>query len=585
MNAHEYDVMNILSQSPYQNQRLLSEKSKYSLGKINNSLKVLQANGYLNKDMQLTEQANKEISAKKPRNAIILAAGSGMRMVPIHSEIPKGLLEIRNETLIERLIKQLHQVGLKNITVVVGFMKEQFEFLIDKYNINLAFAPDYMTKNNLHSLASVVKDLGNTYIIPSDLWCAENPFSETELYSWYMVGEIFSEDSIVRINRKRELVLIKNGEDGNQMFGISYILNDLAEIMKPRINDLITNPEFKNAFWEEAVVENGKMLLFPKEVTKDSVFEINTLEELRSLDENSDQLHSDIISLIAQKLHCSENEVSNIEPLKKGMTNRSFMFTCKGKRYIMRVPGEGTEEMLNRKQEGKVYEVLASKNICDKVIYFSSDKGYKITEFLEGFHNCDDTNFDEVARCMKAVRAFHDLDLKVPHSFDIFKNIESYELFWNGAPSIYRDYTETKKKMYELKEYIEKQPRQISLTHIDANCDNILLSDDDIYLIDWEYAGMQDVHVDIAMFAIYSMYDHDNIDKLIDLYFEGDCPYEVRTKIYCYIAVCGFLWSNWCEYKRNLGIEFGEYSLRQYRYAKDYYKLAKERMNCRVDKC
>ena len=81
---------------------------------------------------------------------------------------------------------------------------------------------------------------------------------------------------------------------------------------------------------------------------------------------------------------------------------------------------------------------------------------------------------------------------------------------------------------------------------------------------------MQDPHVDIAMFCIYSLYNKDQTDHLIDLYFDGACPEEVRVKIKCYIAVCGLLWSNWCEYKRQLGVEFGEYSLRQYRYAKDY---------------
>ena len=91
-------------------------------------------------------------------------------------------------------------------------------------------------------------------------------------------------------------------------------------------------------------------------------------------------------------------------------------------------------------------------------------------------------------------------------------------------------------------------------------------------------SGMQDIHVDVAMFAIYAMYDRERIDWLIDRYFEGACPEKVRTKIYCYIAVCGLLWSNWCEYKRMMGVEFGEYSLRQYRYAKEFYRLAKERM-------
>ena len=156
--------------------------------------------------------------------------------------------------------------------------------------------------------------------------------------------------------------------------------------------------------------------------------------------------------------------------------------------------------------------------------------------------------------------------------------MEYYEKLRGAEPSAYRDYQDTKVKMYELKQYIDAQPKQISLTHIDANCDNFLLTKEKIYLIDWEYAGMQDIHVDIAMFAIYSMYDREKVDELINLYFQGQVDQKIRIKIYCYIAVCGFLWSNWCEYKRVCGVEFGEYSLRQYRYAKEYYHIVKEEL-------
>ena len=76
----------------------------------------------------------------------------------------------------------------------------------------------------------------------------------------------------------------------------------------------------------------------------------------------------------------------------------------------------------------------------------------------------------------------------------------------------------------------------------------------------------------------YQMYKKEQVDHLIDLDFEGNCDDRTRIKIYCYIAVCGLLWSNWCEYKRKLGVEFGEYSLRQYRYAKDYYKIVQQEL-------
>lgn len=181
---------------------------------------------------------------------------------------------------------------------------------------------------------------------------------------------------------------------------------------------------------------------------------------------------------------------------------------------------------------------------------------------------------------METLRRFHNLELKVNHEFDIFKLIEFYETLWNGIPSVYRDYLNTKEKVLSLKAYIDGHVEKKVLTHIDAVPDNFLIVDDkeQIRLIDWEYAGMQDPHVDVAMFCIYAMYDREQVENLIRIYFQGECPSAVKVKIYCYISVCGLLWSNWCEYKRNLGVEFGEYSLKQYRYAKEYYKIAKEEM-------
>ena len=172
----------------------------------------------------------------------------------------------------------------------------------------------------------------------------------------------------------------------------------------------------------------------------------------------------------------------------------------------------------------------------------------------------------------------------MPHSFDIFGNIEFYEKLWNGLPSVYKDYTRTKEQVLSLRPYIEAHAEEARLTHIDAVPDNFLFcagpdGQEQLQLTDWEYAGMQDPHVDIAMFCIYSLYDRAQADRLIDIYFEGACPEETRVKIYCCIAACGLLWSNWCEYKRSLGVEFGEYALRQYRYAKDFYKLVREALD------
>lgn len=252
------------------------------------------------------------------------------------------------------------------------------------------------------------------------------------------------------------------------------------------------------------------------------------------------------------------------------------------KKVYYRIPGEGTDQLINRRQETAIYGMIDGRHICDDIVYINPNNGFKITEFLEKARVCDPGNYDDVRKCMKRLRSFHELKLKVDHCFDIFGQMEFYETLWDGTPSVYRDYKKTKANVLSLKPYIDSHAGEKVLTHIDAVPDNFLFIEKDgkeeIRMIDWEYAGMQDPHVDVAMFCIYSLYDKCQVDRLIAAYFTDGCDYETKIKIYCYIAACGLLWSNWCEYKHNLGIDFGEYSLRQYRYAKDYYHYVQEEL-------
>ncbi len=277
--------------------------------------------------------------------------------------------------------------------------------------------------------------------------------------------------------------------------------------------------------------------------------------------------------LISKVMDVDIDEIKDLTPLKTGMTNRSFKFDVNGKEYILRSPGEGTEKLINRKNEAKVYDKLKGKNISDRIVYISGEDGYKITEYWETARVCDPLNKEDVKKCMVKLRDFHDLKLEVDHSFDMFKEIDFYESLWDGEPSIFEDYDETKQKIMKLKTLIDSISKEHILSHIDSVPDNFLMVDSDVFIIDWEYAGMQDPHVDIAMFAIYSLYDREQTDSLIDSYFTEGCSDETRMKIYAYMAVAGLLWSNWCEYKRMFGVEFGDYSLKQYDYANEYYDI------------
>ena len=102
------------------------------------------------------------------RNAIILAAGTSSRFVPISFEIPKSLLKVNGEILIERQIKQLQEARIFDITIVVGYKKEMFYYLKDKYNVSIVDNGDYYIYNNTSSLMKVLDKLENTYICSSD---------------------------------------------------------------------------------------------------------------------------------------------------------------------------------------------------------------------------------------------------------------------------------------------------------------------------------------------------------------------------------------------------------------------------------
>lgn len=579
MNAKEIEILRTIKTSI--SQRDLASKLNISLGKVNQIINELKKQKFLDENNNITSKTKIYFESHHPKNAIILAAGYGMRMVPINTEEPKGLLEVKGETLIERLIKQLHEVGIKDIKIVVGFMKEHYEFLIDKYNVDLVVNTRYKDWNNIYSLYMVNDVIANTYVLPCDVWFKNNPFSTVEDESWYLFGEevVTGSDWQVKNNGKVRF----KASNGNKMIGLAYINSMHGKIISKRLEEMIKK-EQRTSFWEDALEDRKDFLLSGKVIADDTHAEINSYEQLLDLDSGSTHLKNDAIEIIEKVLKVNKRDIHNIHTLKKGMTNRSFIFTVKDKRYIMRIPGEGTDKLIDRKEEYDVYQRVKKEPYTEKILYLNPDNGYKISEFLESTRNSDANNIQDVKKSMSVLRKFHNQNYQVDHTFDIWKQIDFYESLRKTA-SAYRDYEEIKDWVLKLKPFIKDNVTKWSLCHIDANYDNFLIDqNNNVFLIDWEYAGMQDPDLDIAMYAIYAGYTKEKIDQLINIYYENKVSKNIRYKIYAYVAVGGLLWSNWCEYKQSLGLDFGEYSLAQYRYAKEYSKLVLNYLEKKNDK-
>ena len=579
MNIKEIEVLKKIKSGV--SQRELAEQLSVSLGKVNQIISNLKQEEFIDENNNITLKTKNYFKNHHPRNAVILAAGYGMRMVPINTEEPKGLLEVKGKTLIERLISQLHEVGVQNIKVVVGFMKEHYEFLIDKYNVKLVVNSHYKDWNNIYSLFLVKDDISDTYVLPCDVWFEKNPFSTVEDESWYLFGEEQVPGSNWQVKNNEKVRF--NSSKGNKMIGLAYLNEMQGKNISKLLEKSIEEKQY-TSFWEDVLENKKNFLLKGKLISDNSHAEINSYEQLLDLDSGSTHLKNDAIEIIEDILKVNKKDIHNIHTLKKGMTNRSFIFTVNNKRYIMRIPGEGTDKLIDRREEYDVYQRVKKEPYTETILYLNPDNGYKISEFLENTRNSDSNNVQDVKESMSVLRKFHNQNYQVDHTFDLWKQIDFYESLRKTA-SAYRDYEEIKDWVLKLKPFIEDNVTKWSLCHIDANYDNFLIDqNNNVFLIDWEYAGMQDPDLDIAMYAIYAGYTKEKIDQLINIYYENKVSENIRYKIYAYVAVGGLLWSNWCEYKQSLGLDFGEYSLAQYRYAKEYSKLVLNYLEKKNDK-
>ena len=514
----------------------------------------------------------------KVDNAIILAAGFGSRFVPITYELPKGLVCVKGEPMLERQIRQLKEKGINEIIIVVGYLKEKFDYLIDKYGVKLIFNPEYSVKNNLSSLYCARNFLKNSYILMADNWIKENIFNSSEEKSWYSC--VYKEGStsewcVMADNDGKITGVTIGGYDSWVMYGPVFLSESFSDPFIGKIEEYYNKPGKENYMWENVYIDEvSNFDLFINRQTGDNVYEFESLEELRQFDpEYYEQTPNAMIQTIRNIFNVNENEITDIKNHKAGMTNKSFGFTVNNKTFIFRLPGEGANKLISRKQEKEVYSLIKDLNISDNVVYFNINTGYKISEFFPNARNTDSHNRDDLEKSMELLRIIHNSNLKTGHIFNIDREISKYLSLCSERNAVrYSDNDETFNKMKILFDIAEKMNIPKVLCHIDCNPDNYIRLDSGIVrIIDWEYAGMCDPIMDISMYSIYSYYTKSEMDELLKIYLQREPDSDEIKRLYIYAALGGYLWALWTEYKQSFGVEFGDYGMRMYRYAKDYY--------------
>lgn len=230
------------------------------------------------------------IQQHKVTNAIILAAGKSKRFKPISDYCPKGLSIVKGEVLVERQIKQLQAVGITDITLVVGYKKEMFFYLADKYNVEIVVNDHYDTQDNVSSLRLVLDQLDNTYICSVDNYYPENLFNTYEYRGFY--STIYVENNIDEwvVNTDESGIIndVNIGvPSGNIMLGFVYFDREFSENFRRVIQNVEGVDEYNHHVWEYLYMKYLDTLkLEIKEFDKNSILEFDTIEDANSFDKD-----------------------------------------------------------------------------------------------------------------------------------------------------------------------------------------------------------------------------------------------------------------------------------------------------------
>jgi len=559
---------------------------KITHGKFNSVFNGLMEAGLVGENLRITDRGLIALEPYKVKNAVIMAAGMSTRFAPLSYEKPKALLKVKGEILIEREIRQLQEAGITDITVVVGYMKEKLFYLADKFGVSIAVNEDYYRYNNTSSLILVTEKMDNTYICSSDDYFVSNVFEPYVYRSYYSAvyapGE--TDEYCLTTDRAGRITNVTIGGAASwYMLGHVYFSRSFSKQFVRILKEEYDSPETRGQLWENLYIRFISDLdLYIRKYSDDEIKEFDSLDELRDFDksyiENAD---SKVFTNICRVLKCPESDISDICPISAGLTNASFLFSCKGKKYVYRHPGVGTEAYINRSAEAASMEIARDLGLDNTFIYMDQKEGWKLSSYIENARTLDYHNEEDVREALAMARKLHTSGRTTPYAFDIREEIHKFEeTIARMGRNDFEDMREMRENIETIFRFVDEDHVPPCLCHCDCYDPNFLIDPEgNMYLIDWEYSGMADPACDLGTFLACSDYDMKKTDEAIAVYFQRTPDAEELRHYIAYAAILSYYWFVWALYQDSVGKNVGEYLYQWYRCTKAYSKRALELYN------
>jgi thiamine kinase-like enzyme len=253
-----------------------------------------------------------------------------------------------------------------------------------------------------------------------------------------------------------------------------------------------------------------------------------------------------------------------------GMTNTNFKVTLNNREYVLRLPGIGSQGMVVRRFEEQNSLYGCKLGISPNISYFNEETGIKLTDYIHHAETLNPTTIQQTDNMRQVARIFqtlHRSHICFSNDFNVFHELLKYEeLMVKADGQMYQGYGDIRDKIFAMEERLNRIGIEMVACHNDAVPENFIKDENGkLFIIDWEYAGMNDPCWEIAALFLESNFTEDNQYCFLNFYYDSKIPQTAHEKIMIYAFLQDMLWAIWTVVKEAKGDDFGTYGIDRFK--------------------
>ncbi len=242
----------------------------------------------------------------------------------------------------------------------------------------------------------------------------------------------------------------------------------------------------------------------------------------------------------------SEIEVTRLG----GLTNLVFRVDHGGEQYVLRLPGKGTEEYINRANEAQAAREAAKAKVSPDVVHFDLKSGVMVTRLVDDAVTMSPEKFKSIAgspgRAGEVFRKLHTSGAQFNFRFELFTMIDDYlKILASKKMKLPAGYHDVVRQAESVRAALAAHPLPNAACHCDPLCENFLDTGKRMWIVDWEYSGMNDPMWDLGDLSVEGQFTPEQEEEMIEAYFGGEPSAAERGRIVIYKAMCDLLWTLW----------------------------------------